>query len=96
MAFSEVTAPRDPPQALSGIPGVSLANLYFDPTYAKEDCRSLATTLAAETTGDDLVIVNAGYMASAVSYYYPGPARVVGYPSDKARQAPASTALFPL
>lgn len=66
--------------AATALAGVALANLYFDPAYAKEDCRSLATTLAAETTAADVVIVNAGYMASAVSYYYPGPARVVGYP----------------
>jgi len=76
--------------AAAALAGVSLANLYFDPAYAKEDCRSLAATLAAETTADDLVIVNAGYMASAVSYYYPGPARVLGYPSETVREAPVS------
>ncbi len=64
---------------------VSLANLYFDPRYAKEDARSLATALAAETAPDDLVVVNAAYMASAVAYYYRGPARVVGYPPEPAR-----------
>jgi hypothetical protein len=64
---------------------VSLANLYFDPRYAKEDARGLATALAAETAPDDLVVVNAAYMASAVAYYYRGPARVVGYPPEPAR-----------
>jgi 4-amino-4-deoxy-L-arabinose transferase-like glycosyltransferase len=74
----------------AGLAGMSLVNLYFDPAYAKEDTRSLAAALAVETTSEDLVIVNAGYMASAVSYYYPGPARVVGYPSETARDAPVS------
>jgi hypothetical protein len=60
---------------------VALANLYFDPRYAKEDCRGLAAVLGTEAAADDLVVVNAPYMASAVSYYYPGPARVIGYPA---------------
>jgi mannosyltransferase len=76
--------------AAAALAVLSLANLYFDPAYAKEDSRSLAALLAAETTSDDLVIVNTGYMASAVSYYYPGPARVVGYPSETARDVPVS------
>lgn len=60
--------------------GISIAQLSSDPRYAKEDCRGLAAVLRAEATPDDLVIVNAAYMATAVSYYYPGPAPVVGYP----------------
>ncbi|MCC6848697.1 MAG: glycosyltransferase family 39 protein [Deltaproteobacteria bacterium] len=59
---------------------VSRANLAFDPRYAKEDCRGLAAALRAEATPEDLVLVNAPYMASAVRYYYPGPADVVPYP----------------
>ncbi len=59
---------------------LSLANLAFDPRYAKEDCRALAAALAKTAAPDDLVIVNASYMSLAVSYYYPGPATVVPYP----------------
>src|SRR5262249_42969190 len=58
----------------------SLHNLHSDPRYAKEDCRDLGVFLAAHAAADDVVIVNAGYMAAAVQYYYPGAARVVGYP----------------
>jgi hypothetical protein len=64
---------------------VSLANLYFDPRYAKEDARGLAPLLAAEASADDLVVVNAAYMASAVTYYYPGPAPVIGFPPEPER-----------
>jgi len=60
--------------------GISLAQLYGDPRYAKEDARGLAVVLRAEATPADIVLVNAAYMATAVSYYYPGPAPVLGYP----------------
>jgi hypothetical protein len=72
---------------------VSLGHLYFDQRYAKEDARGLADMLAAETSAGDLVMVNAAYMASAVTYYYPGPAEVVGYPPEPARDvSPAAAA----
>ncbi len=59
---------------------LSLAQLAFDPRYAKEDTRGLASLLRAEATPGDVVLVNADYMATAVSYYYDGPATVLGYP----------------
>src|SRR6185295_3449690 len=58
----------------------SLAHLYFDAHYAKEDCRGLAVVLHADATPEDLILVNAPYMESAVRFYYPGPATVQGYP----------------
>lgn len=64
----------------------SLHNLYFDQRFAKEDCRSLGEYLASEAGQDDLVVVNAPYMATAVSYYYAGPARVLGYPRYENRE----------
>jgi mannosyltransferase len=66
--------------ALLGLSAWSLGSLYFDPHYAKEACRELGALLAAETTEQDLVLVNAPYMESAVRYYYAGPAVVIGYP----------------
>ncbi len=66
--------------AAIGIASVALAQLAFDPHYAKEDSRGLAAALRNAATADDLVIVNASYMAIAVAYYYEGPARVVPYP----------------
>jgi len=63
-----------------GISLVSVANLAFDGRYAKEDCRALGDALRAEATAEDLVLVNASYMAVAVRYYYPGPAVVLPYP----------------
>ncbi len=72
---------------------VSLGHLYFDPRYAKEDARGLAAMLGTEASAGDLVMVNAAYMASAVTYYYPGPAEVVGYPPEPAREvSPAAAA----
>lgn len=67
--------------AIVALSSVSLANLYLDPRYAKEDTRDLAAMLRTEAAADDVVVVNASYMAQAVRYYYPGPARVVGYPA---------------
>ncbi len=58
----------------------SLWNLHHDARYAKEDCRGVAALLAARAGPDDVVLVNAGYMQAAVSYYYPGPAPVVPMP----------------
>ncbi|MCC6765485.1 MAG: glycosyltransferase family 39 protein [Deltaproteobacteria bacterium] len=65
---------------------VSRAQLAFDTRYAKEDCRGLAAALRAEAAPDDLVIVNAPYMAGAVRYYYPGPATVAAYPPTDAER----------
>ena len=67
--------------AIVAVSGVALHNLYFDPRYSKEDMRDLAAALRAEAEPADLVVVNAAYMAHAVRYYYPGPARVIGYPA---------------
>jgi hypothetical protein len=77
-----------------GIAALSRAQLAFEPRYAKEDTRGLAAALREAATADDLVIVNASYMASAVAYYYAGPARVVPYPPTDARRAldPTTTA----
>jgi hypothetical protein len=79
-------APARPRTALAGALGAvalvsaaSLRNLASDPRYAKEDCRGLGARLAREARPEDLVVVNAYYMASAVKYYYPGGATVVGY-----------------
>ncbi len=66
----------------------SLHHLYFDERYAKEDTRDLAALLRAEAGPDDLVLVNTAYMANAVRYYYPGPARVQGYPPTEGRRDP--------
>jgi mannosyltransferase len=66
--------------AIVAMSGWSLYNLQTDPRYAKEACRDLGAYLAANASPEDVVLVNAGYMAAAVQYYYPDGARVVGYP----------------
>jgi mannosyltransferase len=66
--------------AIVAMSGWSLYNLQTDPRYAKEACRDLAVYLAANASREDVVLVNAGYMAAAAQYYYPDGARVVGYP----------------
>jgi hypothetical protein len=90
--------PRRPLTAALVIAAVGIAlaarvELALDPRYAKEDCRGLAAVLRAEAAPDDLVIVNAPYMATAVRYYYPGPAAIVPYPrSDGIRDLDPSRA----
>jgi hypothetical protein len=48
--------------------GLSLANYYFDPHYAREDARSTAEYLKSETSARDLILINGN--TSALKYYF--------------------------
>jgi mannosyltransferase len=73
--------------ALLVIPaGLSLANYYFDPQYAKAaDYRGLAAYLEAEAGPDDVIIEN--YPDPTLSYYYRGPSLRVVLPHRSAVDA---------
>jgi hypothetical protein len=49
----------------------SLHNLYFDPTYFRDDYRQIAADVAASASPDTAVILNAPNQWEAFTYYYP-------------------------
>ncbi len=57
----------------------SLRHLYFDPTYARDDYRRLATLITMEAQPGDAVILSAPNQWEVFTYYYDGPATV--YPA---------------
>ena len=66
--------------------GVSLANYYFYPQYAKAaDYRGLAAYLETEAGPEDVIIEN--YPDPTLSYYYQGPSRRVVLPHRSAVDA---------
>jgi len=48
--------------------GLSLANYYFDPHYAREDARSTAEYLKSETSARDVILINGS--PTALKYYF--------------------------
>ncbi|MDY6875420.1 MAG: glycosyltransferase family 39 protein [Chloroflexota bacterium] len=50
----------------------SLHNLYFDPTYARDDYRQIAADVAATRRPGDAIILNAPNQWEVFTYYYPG------------------------
>jgi 4-amino-4-deoxy-L-arabinose transferase-like glycosyltransferase len=48
--------------------GLSLANYYFDPHYAREDARSTAEYLKSETSARDVILINGNL--PALKYYF--------------------------
>jgi mannosyltransferase len=63
--------------------GLSLANYYFDPAYAKSaDWRGLAAYLEAHAGADDVIVEN--YPDPTLAYYYQGPAERVVLPDRSA------------
>jgi uncharacterized membrane protein len=50
--------------------GRSLQNMYYDPTYARADYRSIAAKIAAESRPDSAVILNAANQWEVFTYYY--------------------------
>ena len=57
----------------------SLHHLYFDPAYARDDYRRLASIVAAEAQPNDAVILSAPNQWEVFTYYYDGPVTV--YPA---------------
>ncbi|MBE9507457.1 MAG: glycosyltransferase family 39 protein [Chloroflexi bacterium] len=49
----------------------SLQNLYFDPTYARDDYRQVAADLSAIQSPGDAIILNAPNQWEVFTYYYP-------------------------
>jgi mannosyltransferase len=49
----------------------SLHNLYFDPTYARDDYRQLAADIQSSGSLRDAVILNAPNQWEVLTYYYP-------------------------
>jgi hypothetical protein len=63
--------------------GLSLANYYFDPAYAKSaDWRGLAAYLEAHAEPEDVIVEN--YPDPTLAYYYRGPAERVVLPHRRA------------
>ena len=60
-----------------GCVGMSLANNYFDPRYARDDIRSAGRVLASLKPAPRTVFVCAGFVAPTLQYYYDGTARIV-------------------
>ncbi|MEA3338932.1 MAG: hypothetical protein U9R15_03105, partial [Chloroflexota bacterium] len=48
-----------------------LHNLYFDPAYARDDYRQIASDIAASVRPGDAVILNAPNQWEVFTYYYP-------------------------
>lgn len=57
--------------ALIGV-GFSLANLYWNPRYAKEDYRGAAEVLRQHARPGEQLVVTVGYVSTVLSYYSPG------------------------
>lgn len=57
----------------------SLRHLYFDPAYARDDYRRLASVVATEAQPEDAVILSAPNQWEVFTYYYDGPVTV--YPA---------------
>jgi len=49
----------------------SLYNLYFNPAYARDDYRQIATDVAASARPGDAVVLNAPNQWEVFTYYYP-------------------------
>jgi 4-amino-4-deoxy-L-arabinose transferase-like glycosyltransferase len=60
-----------------GCIGVSLANNYFNPRYARDDIRSAARFLLSLETAPRTIFVCAEFVAPTLRYYYDGPARIM-------------------
>jgi mannosyltransferase len=57
--------------ALAGLSAPSLANLYFNPAYARDDYRGIAAHIAASAAPDACVVLDAPNQWEVFTYYYP-------------------------
>jgi hypothetical protein len=51
--------------------GPSLANLYYDPNYARDDYRQIAADIAADLRPGDGIVLSAPNQWEVFTYYYP-------------------------
>lgn len=65
---------------------------YFDPTYWRDDHRSVARYLERMTTPEDGVILNAPYFYPVFTYYYHGPSPWYGLPAEHPADRPRTEA----
>jgi len=69
--------------ALSAWPGMhSLSNLYFDPTYARDDYRAIAARIMAEAGPEAAVVLDAPNQWEVFTYYYPDGPNIAPLPSE--------------
>ena len=61
---------------------ISLNNLYFDPAYARDDYRALATHLRSVAGPEDAIILNGPAQQDVFGYYYPSTANLHLLPDD--------------
>jgi 4-amino-4-deoxy-L-arabinose transferase-like glycosyltransferase len=52
--------------------GRPLSNLYFDPTYARDDYRAVAQAIQAHQEPGDVILLCAPYIYPSFTYYYHG------------------------
>lgn len=63
--------------AFAGCIGVSLANNFFNPRYARDDIRSAASFIKSLNPPPQNVIICADFMELSLRHYYDGPARIL-------------------
>jgi uncharacterized membrane protein len=73
------------------ISGLSLYELWTNPLYAADDHRNAVATLAREWRPGDLILVNAGWVYTALSVYWP-----TELPTPDASRPPAIVAMLRL
>ncbi len=65
----------------ASLPGLS--NNYFDPEYARDDYRGMASYISALGRQGDVVLINAPSQIETVGYYYRGPLPMVPIPLER-------------
>ena len=72
--------------------GWSIYRFHFDPKFASDDHRGAVKFLEDRLREGDAVLINAGYVYSALSYYYKGPlgwmGRLVNYQTPLLSEGP--------
>ncbi len=70
--------------------GLAIFRMHFDPRFASDDHRGAVRFLQERLRAGDAVIINAGYVYPALSYYYHGPAgwlgRLVNYEPEGGKE----------
>ncbi|MHB8749684.1 MAG: glycosyltransferase family 39 protein [Aggregatilineales bacterium] len=68
----------------------ALDNLYNNPAFARDDYRAIARVINADPRPGDLILLDAPNQSEAFSYYYHGPAPVIGLPAGLGGDDPAT------
>jgi hypothetical protein len=61
---------------------LAVVAVFLSPAQQRDDWRGLATALARAATEEDLIVLDQGWTAHALRYYYRGLAPVTGIPLD--------------